>query len=335
MLIQFAWRVAAVFTICASSLFLGQTASAEDRFKVLVVMSYKADNPWVQEIQTGIEGAIGDTSDISYIYMDTKIDLKNGPRKAAGAFAKFQDLKPNGVITVDDNAQSMFVVPYLMGKTDVPIMFAGVNSVPEKYGYPTDHISGILERGHVRETIAYLQQLNPEIGSFSFVTHDSPSGRALKRQVDEESGNYSATIKGFHLVKTGDQLRALGKQLQVETDAIFIDSLEGIEDATGRAKTNKEAFGILMDAFQGPIVGANRYHVDQGALTAVVKTGEEQGRTSAEMLLRAMQGTPVTEIPITQNYRGRRVINVATMRKLQMKPRPIDLRGAALVNTQN
>lgn len=316
------------------NLTLGPSLAA-DPFKVLVVMSYEQNNPWVQEIEAGIEDAIGNTSEISYIYMDTKVNLAGGPAKAAEAFEKYQELKPDGVITVDDNAQSMFVLPYLMGKTDVPIMFCGVNALPEKYGYPTNNISGILERGHVRETIAYLQQLTPNISSFSFVSHDSPSGRALKRQVEAEQHNYTATIKGFHLIKTGEELRGIGKRLQSETDAIFIDSLEGIEDSTGRAKTNKEAFGILMEAFQGPIVGANRYHVDQGALTAVVKTGEEQGRTAAEKLLLALKGTPVSDIPITQNNRGRRVINVATLRKLQMKPRPIDLRGAALVNTQD
>ncbi len=310
-------------------------AMSAEPYKVLVVMSYEQDNPWVQEIEAGIEDALGDTSQMSYVYMDTKIDLAGGPKKAALAFEKFKAIKPDGVITADDNAQSMFVLPYLMGKTDVPIMFCGVNATPDKYGYPAPNVSGILERGHVRETIAYLQQLNPEIKSISFVTHDSPSGRALKRQVEAESKNYTATIKGFYLIKTGDELRALGKKLRAETDAIFIDSIEGIEDSTGRGKTNKEAFGILMDAFQGPIVGANRYHVDQGALAAVVKTGEEQGRTAAEMLLSAMQGSPVADLPITQNYRGRRVINVATMRKLQMRPRPIDLRGAALVNTQD
>lgn len=316
-------------------LFFAHPVSAAERFKVLVVMSYEEANPWVQEIQNGIENAIGYTSDISYVFMDTKANLAGGEAKAAEAYAKFQELKPDGVITVDDNAQSMFVLPYLAGKTNVPIMFCGVNATPDKYGYPTSNISGILERGHVRETIAYLQQLNPEIETLSFVSHDSPSGRALMRQVQAEESGYSATITGFHLVKTGDELRALGKRLQVETDAIFIDSLEGIEDSTGRAKTSKEAFDILVDVFQGPIVGANRYHVAQGALTAVVKTGEEQGRTAAKMLLRAMEGTPVTDIPITQNNRGRRVINVSTMRQLQMRPRPIDLRGAALVTTQD
>jgi len=40
-------------------------AISAEPYKVLVVMSYEEENPWVREIKTGIEGALGDTSDVS------------------------------------------------------------------------------------------------------------------------------------------------------------------------------------------------------------------------------------------------------------------------------
>jgi len=67
----------------------------------------------------------------------------------------------------------------------------------------------------------------------------------------------------------------------------------------------------------------------------VVKTGQEQGRTAAKMLLKAMKGTPFSEIPITRNYKGSRVINVTVMEALNIKPRPIVLLGAQLVRTKD
>ena len=66
----------------------------------------------------------------------------------------------------------------------------------------------------------------------------------------------------------------------------------------------------------------------------MVKTGQEQGQTAAKMLLKAMQGTPLSEIPITRNYKGKRVINVTVMEALGIKPKPIVLLGAELVRTQ-
>jgi len=317
----------------AAALVLSAPAWAK-AYKVLVVMSYERDNPWVKEIQDGIEAVLAQVAEISYFYMDTKADPAGGPAKAKQALAQFRALAPDGVIAADDNAQSMFVVPHLKGKGKVPVMFCGVNAEASAYGYPAANVSGILERGHLRESIAYVQQLKPSIKTISFVTKDSPSGRAMKRQVMAEKASYSAHVEGVHLVMETGELRALGRQLRDKSDAILIDSLEGVLDAAGRPLANQQVLDVLFATFQGPIVGANRYHVEQGALTAVIKTGQEQGRTAADMLLKALRGTPFSSLPVTRNHGGRRIINVNTMEKLGLKPRPIDLRGAKLVRTR-
>jgi ABC-type uncharacterized transport system substrate-binding protein len=87
-------------------------------------------------------------------------------------------------------------------------------------------------------------------------------------------------------------------------------------------------------AYNGPLLAGNRYQVEQGAWAAVVKTGQEQGETSAEMLLQAMRGTPVAAIPVTRNTRGQRVINVTALEAHGVALRPTILRGATLVRQQ-
>jgi len=303
-------------------------------FKVLVVMSYEEDNPWCQEIKQGIDSVLGKSSEISYFYMDTKVNLVGGKAKSKQAFDLYRKLQPDGVITVDDNAQSMFVLPYLKEKVKTPVMFCGVNADAAKYGYPTSHISGILERGHVRESIAFLEQLHPAFSNISFIVKESPSGHALKKQVEAEADSYLAKVKGFHLLKTTEELKQVVAGLDKESDAVFIDSVEGITDDSGKKLVNREVLSAISGNFAGPIIGANKYHVDQGVLSAVVKTGQEQGETAASMLLKAMQGEKLSAIPISQNYQGRRYINVSTMESLGITPRPIVLRGASLVRTK-
>ena len=126
---------------------------------------------------------------------------------------------------------------------------------------------------------------------------------------------------------------AISKVLGEQSDAIYVDSIEGIKDALGNPLTNKEMIDILTDKYHKTIIGANQYHVEQGALCAVVKTGQEQGSTAARMLLKAMQGTTVEEIPIAKNFKGKRVINVTTMRALNLQVRPIVLLGAKLIKS--
>jgi len=320
-----------VILLCV--IFLHPATVLGARFNVFVVMSYEQDNPWCQEIKNGIDSALTGSSEITYFYMDTKINREGGEHKAREAYALYQKTKPDGVITVDDNAQQMFVLPYLKNKVKTPVMFSGVNAEAEKYGYPASNVSGILERGHIRESIAFAKQLVPSINTIGFVVSESPSGRALLKQVNDESGTLPAKLTSFNLVKNTDELVSFSEELNNQSDAIYTDSLVGLKDKNGIPQSHKDVLNLLLTSYDKPVIGANQYHVEQGALCSVIKSGQEQGETAAEMLLRAMQGTPVSEIPITRNYKGKRVINVTTMKSLGITPRPIVLLGAELLKT--
>ncbi len=313
-------------------LFAGHAYAAE--FKVLVVMSYEEDNPWVKEIREGIEGVLRSSSEITYFYMNTKANRDGGPGKGEEAFALFNSLQPHGVITADDDAVSMFILPHLKDKTLTPIIFTGVNASPEKYGFPNAHITGVLERAHVRESFAFIKQIIPSVRKACFMTADVPPGRALRTQVEAEKDSYPVVVSDFHLIRDNQQIEAIGKSLNANCDVLFVDSLEGILDKNGQTQTYKDVFPLIQRAFNKPILGGNRYQVEQGAWAAVVKTGQEQGDLSAEMLLQAMRGKAVARIPVTQNSRGQRVINVTALERRGIIPKPTVLRGAALVRQQ-
>jgi ABC-type uncharacterized transport system substrate-binding protein len=321
-------------SLLAGLLFGGVTTVAAAEFKVLVVMSYEQDNPWVKEIREGIDSVLGASSEITYFHMDTKVNRDGGPKKAEEAYALYQSLQPHGVIAADDDAQAMFVVPFLKDKVPTPVMFNGVNAAPGKYGYPAANVSGMLERAHVRESLAFAKQLLPSIKTACFITNNVPAGLALRSQVEEEQETYSARVSAFHLVKSKGELDALSKGLRAGCDTLVIDSLEGILDSASRPMNNSEALKVLSRIYSGPILGGNRYQVEQGAWAAVVKTGQEQGETSAEMLLQAMRGTPVAKIPVARNSKGQRIINVTALETHGITPRPIVLRGATLVRQQ-
>lgn len=329
-------RNAVGYTAIIILFFVGSFPAAipAAEFKVLAVMSYERENPWCEEIREGIESSFGDTCETTYFYMDTKINLKGGEEKAGEAYALFRKLRPDGVIAADDNAQWMFVLPYLMNKADTPVMFCGVNAEAEKYGYPASNVSGILERGHIRESIAFAKQLYPSIQTVGFIAKDCPSGKALSRQVERESDTYPAKFAVFKLVKSLKELESAGGELEKRCDAIFAESMKGILDSEGNPLPINDILDVLGKVYRKPVIGANRYHVKQGALCAVVKTGGEQGKTAAEMLLKAMRGSPVSDIPITRNYKGRRIINVTVMDAFGIRPKPIVLFGAKLVRTE-
>ena len=142
-------------------------------FKIIVVMSYEAENPWCLQIKEGIDSVLAGTNELQYFYMETKRNLLGGVQKAQEALALYKRFRPDGVIAADDNAQSMFVVPYLKDRVKTPIMFCGVNEAPQKYGYPASNVSGILEHNFIRESIAFAKQLIPSIKTVGFLAKGS------------------------------------------------------------------------------------------------------------------------------------------------------------------
>lgn len=304
------------------------------KFKVLVVMSYEETYPWVENLSEGIESVLTETSKIRYFYMDTKRFLKAGPQKAKEAYALYKSFKPDGVIAADDNAQSLFVGPYLKDKVKTPVMFCGVNSEPEVYGYPASNVSGVLEREHIKEAIAFAQQLVPSIKTVAHIQKDSPSAKAVQDQIAKESEGYSAKIVGYWTPKTLEETITMIRKLKMQCDALLTPTMQGITDKKGRPLSDKELLPIVLKEFNKPVIGTNAYNVKYGILCAVVKIGQEQGATAARMLLKAMTGTPVSQLGIARVPNGKRVINVTTMKAMGIHPKLIVLQGAELIRTE-
>ncbi|GAK56169.1 ABC-type uncharacterized transport system periplasmic component-like protein [Candidatus Vecturithrix granuli] len=326
-----AWVGIGVWFIVMGGFFVrsGETAM----YKVMVVMSYDETYPWVQEMKEGIESVLANTAELTYFFMDTQHHPEQGPEKAEKAFALYQQLQPDGVIAADDNAQSMFVVPYLKDKVKTPVMFCGVNAEPEQYGFPATNVSGVLERFHTRESIILAKQLVPSIETFGYILRESASAGLVQLQIEQEAESYLAKYTAFKTPATLKEMMADLEELREQCDLLFVETLSGLLDDQGKSLTDQELIPLILKNFGKPTAGNNAYHVKNGLLCAVIKMGQEQGETAANMLLQAMRGTPISQLPITKNTRGKRLLNVDTMKALDIKPKPHILKGIELITT--
>ncbi|MDX2481223.1 MAG: ABC transporter substrate binding protein [Desulfuromusa sp.] len=306
-------------------------ALAEERFKVLVVFSYEENAPWDIEIRDEIENVLGSFAELSFFYLDTKVALEGGPEKAAEAFSLYRQIQPDGVIAVDDNAQSMFVVPYLKDRVTIPVMFCGVNAAPELYGYPTANISGVLERFHLEESISLVRQLTGDINTFSFMVKKSPVADLISAQLEKEKNQLSAQLVKFLKPETMEEALAMVEDAREDADLLFLVALWGLVGNDGEKLQEEKVTPVLVDAFGKPTASIGSSVVEQGALCAVITNGREHGQRVANMLLQAMRGVTMEQLPITRNSRGKRMINVSTLQQLGLTPSPMVLRGAELV----
>ncbi len=155
------------------------TTAQANHLKVLVVMSYAKEDPWGIAIKKGIEAVLASTCETEYVYMDAAEAFQGSLQKARETYSLYQEFQPAGVIAAGDNAQQLFVVPYLKNKVETPVIFCGVTGNPEDYTYPASNVSGILERSHTSHSITFAKILVPSIKTVSFITKEDSNGSEI------------------------------------------------------------------------------------------------------------------------------------------------------------
>ncbi len=298
--------------------------------KVLVVNSYHSTSSAELKIQEGIDSVLKG-AELKYFFMDTKKNPGNGPAKAAEAFAIYNSFKPDAVITTDDNAQSMFVLPYLKDKVDTPIIFCGVNDDATQYGYPNDHITGVLEKKHYREGLNFAKLIVPKINKIAVIYKDNPSNTSNIGQIKREMANYPVRIVTFLSIKSTTELRAVLAGLEDKVDALLALNLAGIEDEDGTKLNTNDCMGLVSKIWPKPTIGASKREIQAGLLCAVAKLNVEQGLLAGGMVRDIFNGKDVKEISVTQNRNGQRMINVTTARRLGVDLKPLVLVGTSLL----
>lgn len=303
--------------------------------RILVVMSYEDTYPWERDIRSGIEDRIGDACSLHYFYLKTKEFPENGPARAEQAYALFQALKPDGVLAVDDNAQSMFVLPYLKRKVTLPVIFCGVNAPPDEYGYPAVNVSGILERPHTVETIAFAKQLVPDLQTFAFLGRDNETSKGILKQIQAQTDSLPLSLVAVRLPKTLPEALRMAKDLRSRSDALYIVNLRGLADEQGNPLAKEEIIPEILKAFGKPTMTDIGRDVRLGVMCALAASGKEQGVLAADMLLKAMAGTPFQNLPVIQTKKGKAMVNITVLKQLNIQPLPHLLKGAELVRTAN
>lgn len=319
-------------------MMLATVAGAADNrpCKVFAVLSYHDEYAWQHELKRGIQTGLGKHCEPVFFALDSLKNPQSVQERARQAFALVEDIRPDVVIAADDPAQVHFTIPYLKQRTAPPVIFCGVNANLSDYGYPTPHITGVLERYHVTQTLAFLKKTVPTVRTVSFVVGShNVSGQAVIAQIREELKHAPLRIATFKTPASVEDAIEAVESAAEKSDAIYLEHFEGMKDAKGTPHSQEDVMKKLTRRIPPmPIVCGNDYTVESGCLLAVMKTGFEQGYLATKMVLRIMQGSTVEQIPVTQNREGIKIINLNALKRLGITP-PVDaLRGVKLMREQ-
>src|SRR5262249_20833533 len=164
--------------------------------KNLTVQSYYMDTYRTNARQEGMEGEGGE---------------------GGGEIARF---KPDIVFVLDDAAARQVMLP-LIGRSDVSVIFSGMNGQPEMYDglkkfmdsrqRPGSNVTGVYEKLYVAQSLKVMAQAVPGLrGSKAvMITDFSPTGNGLTKQFELELADMTDVKWEVRRVKDWTEYTAL------------------------------------------------------------------------------------------------------------------------------
>jgi hypothetical protein len=290
--------------------------------KVLFVNSYHKGYPWSDGIESGLR-EVFDGTEVEFRTLE--LDTKNNPDedfgKNAGTEAKatIEDFDPDVLIACDDNAQKYLVVPYFKG-TSLPVLFCGVNWDASSYGYPTSNVTGMIEVELPDQLIELLEGY-AEGDRLGYITVDTETERKV---VDIYNQRFFDGQMQPYWVTTQDEFKEAFLTAQQEVDILFMGNNAGTD------WDEAEMQQFILDNTTIPTGSINDWMAPY-SLLALAKSANEQGEWAAQTALQILDGTPVSDIGVTENKKGELIVNLKIADTLSVVFAPSLLKNAQMI----
>ncbi len=185
-------------------LLMSGNAFSKDMPKILVVHSYDKGQICGQPQEDGLlHGLVqhgyveGDNIEVHRFYMDTKdafAEPKLTEQRGQEALNLVRRLQPDLIVTLDDTAARTVMLG--LAKSNIPVVFSGMNGQPEEYNQQTRfmdtrdqpgyNVTGVYEKLHIVPSIKVLRELLPGQGKIVAIVDETPTGRAVHKQLTLE-----------------------------------------------------------------------------------------------------------------------------------------------------
>lgn len=308
--------------LCAA-FFWSSEGQAEERLKILHIMSYHSPWKWTDDQFNGFKYVLQDLEvEYKVFQMDAKRNNQKESLEKAGEKARslIESWTPDLVYANDDIVQEYVVKHYI--DTATPIVFSGVNINPIKYGFlGSKNITGIMEQEHFVETVRLLQKIAPQTKNIAVIfdngsTWEGVGGRMLTKLPQLTD----IRVTSWNRISTFKEYKDLVNDLQIKTDAIALLGIFGYKDEDGSTVPYTEVLRWTAENSKLPDFSFWKDRISYGTLCSVSVSGYEQG-LAAGMLARKIlvEGQSPGSLTMRPSVKGEPVISLARAKKLGIK----------------
>lgn len=302
--------------------------------KLLYVNSYHQGYKWSDDIEKGLFKSLDIVPDpnrdpavtasgiqVKIFRMGTKLTAGEEIKKEAGRQAKnlIDQWQPDIVVTSDDSAAKYLIVPFYRNST-LPFVFCGLNWEASEYGFPSPHVTGMIEVSPYLDTIDLMKKFarGPRLG---IIGHDGLTNRKeiihIKKMIPIEDSRI-CLASDFESWKKGYL------EFQNTADMLLLISPIGIS-----GWSRKEAERFILEHTRIVTGGASDNNISY-ALLGRTKIAEEQGWWAGKTALKILEGARPSDIPVVANRHSKLYLNMKLAGRLGIKF-PMDLVTEAIL----
>ncbi len=297
-----------VATLVVCGMLLGSlyVSIVSETPRIMVLHSYGKDYVWTNLIDQSLLSAFKQLKynvKIRYFYMNTRnLDYPKNKQRVEQDFVTYVEaFDPQVIIAVDDSAQNIISKHYL-NHPDIDVVFSGVNSSVEKYGYSgADNITGIFEHKPLTSLKLVIAELNrlQEIEAPVSVLFLADTSTSSHKNSDflaaQDWGNID--YRGGEFVADYAQWQKFILENSGDYDYILVSGYRQLLDENGSRVDSEEVGAWTQVNSNAAVIGMNVFNSEDGILLSVGVSPYEQGAGALKLAVRIIRGDSPDEIP--------------------------------------
>jgi ABC-type uncharacterized transport system substrate-binding protein len=276
------------------------------------VSSYHKGYAWSDALERGLRKELDGQCDLIQIDMDTKRNKSElyKIRKSREVANEIIKIKPDVLITSDDNAARYLVVPYFKD-SKLPVVFSGINWTVEEYGFPAANVTGMVEVAPIRPMLRWAQRLTEQGTRGFYLGSDTLTEAKNLKYLVKAADDLNISISSA-LVNDAEAWQSAFKEAE-EADFIILGSSAGIHDWD-----EKTMMSFVREHARKLILTNNDWMLPFSML-GFVKIPQEQGEWAAKTAIAIHEGIPIQRIPVVANRKWEIYENTLLMKLAGVK----------------
>ena len=302
--------------------------------KVLVLHSYHQGLNWTDNITRGIQSVFNqyDNLELQFEYMDSK---RNSDSIYLKEFAKLYELKhhniPFEVIIASDNNALEFIRRYQnIYFKNIPVVFASIDQFDESLIAGMSNVTGVTEFIDFKRTIQEALLLHPRAKNLVVINDNQTTSAIINRNYIKSFWSEIDTDVNLVFLENLSINELVSKVKQLDESNIIL-LLNFSKDQDGNYISYQENIEIISEATKLPIYSSWVFYLGEGIVGGMLTSGFDQGKLSAQIALRVINGEDINQIPYVTSGYNSLVFDYNQMQRFGIKPHDLP-EGSRIIN---